>query len=349
MHARSWCLVVCLALSSCCHGERIAARNPADGGDALGVGRGVPRRTRSGRAHRLLALGASALSWSSARANEVGRMPAGEILQSLDANRDGSLDMEEYLEGARRLIKFRDITDTAIQEHLLDYYKRLFTTADMNRDGVLSVGEVEFAEMLAMTYGSLDELAAIEYFNGERPKVEAQSDFGMESSTILIAGHDVDGDMRLSKPEFFRALSAVLVERGLQDDLDDPDVVAWMDSLFEKADVDGSTFLDHKEALFAGLLTDGELYAGTFDEKAIAAKVMQDFDRNSDGFVDIEEIGTVEASAVGSFDGAHESVKVAGVLRARFGDVDSNSDGKFDQRELKSSMGFVIDEFRRAL
>lgn len=186
-----------------------------------------------------------------------------EFHQKLDADRDGTVDEHEWIEGVARIINFQQANLT--QENLRQIFKKI----DVDGDGSLTVNELAYyisgakqdmhARISRIPQHQLDEIRretekVFNDFDTKRQNWVTPQDFKTALSRIqpnatneyiqgLIDKIDTNKDGRIDKNEFTEFLMEEATKKLVQQD----EFIEEMRNKFKNADVDRSGFLEFDE------------------------------------------------------------------------------------------------------
>jgi len=200
------------------------------------------------RPRRWMSSGAMLLGLATAEAQELE-----EMFAKTDRNGDGLIDLEEFMYGARDALDARGKTDHDFRDAVYDYLKAIFDASDVDDDGVLKQGELDFGSFLAR-----EEARSAMAHVGNGPR-EDEMEFGKTKAKELHRGLDTDKDGMLNISEFVQAWrkTPAWPQRRVDDAIGE---------LFLQADLDNNGFLNWQELRFAGFLI-----SGTFAQDDTAA------------------------------------------------------------------------------
>lgn len=243
-----------------------------------------------------------------------------ERFAELDQDGDRVVSLGEYLDDARALLQHQsEIAQDQIADALAAG-EALFHAADVDGDGNLSLREFEYAQYLVL--------------NGEKDEAGMIVDDAEHGGGSGQAAWETTDE--LDKALFLQAIQETAAEEGWGAFLTYPEIVAWLRSLFDKADLDVDGKLREREFDYAIYLMARDIDTGKFDEMVLASTLFGILDADGDGLVDVEEVAS-DASWSRAPPGSEENVQLNAVtdgMRALFADGDADGDGALDPREL---------------
>lgn len=107
--------------------------------------------------------------------------------------------------------------------------------------------------------------------------------------------YDTDGDGSIDREEWTNAMRDTIVDCGWEPYLYHKDVVAWMDSLFERVDVGGDGRMGRKEVSYTVVLANDAINTGAFRDVAMASHFLLELDTDGDGEIDGFELASCPA------------------------------------------------------
>eukprot|EP00429_Kryptoperidinium_foliaceum_P059780 CAMPEP_0176094328 /NCGR_PEP_ID=MMETSP0120_2-20121206/47269_1 /TAXON_ID=160619 /ORGANISM="Kryptoperidinium foliaceum, Strain CCMP 1326" /LENGTH=337 /DNA_ID=CAMNT_0017428271 /DNA_START=56 /DNA_END=1069 /DNA_ORIENTATION=- len=257
--------------------------------------------------------------------------------ERLDQDGDGRLAKREYLLATMSFLDEQGIANSDMRAHVMNYYRRLFEAADVNGDRFFDEAELEFAELLAETYG-LEQVVALAMND-----VDQETDFGEESAGAALAHLDEDRDGVLDRAEYAAAVASTSLGWGGEEFMQDPEVMAWMDDVFSKADLDADGVLDSRETQFALLITAGAAQQRMFADKTLAAILLRELDANGDKQIDKDEIRRAVAQQEPRQKGTAHAPSIVEDVLQQFETFDRDRDGALDMREVTALAARIIE------
>mmetsp|Transcript_121991 Transcript_121991/g.352422 ORF Transcript_121991/g.352422 Transcript_121991/m.352422 type:complete len:319 (+) Transcript_121991:49-1005(+) len=250
---------------------------------------------------------------------------------SLDRDNSKTIDREEYMMKVwQSLIASDDTVGERNNGFVLDFYERLFTAADIDEDGELMEAEWEYSRFLA------NEGLKNENFHSD-------DEFQVKSSQKLFREMDLNDDERVDQDEFLSVLRESAAKRGWGEVLDS-EVKAWMDSIFEKADVGGNGHLDRKRLQYAAYLINCDLLVGRFADRTLAGMMFDELDYNGDGLIDASEVadGVLRDAQAHELRGENASNNIMAQIGKLFNEADVDSDGSLNREEANNLAQHIL-------
>lgn len=295
------------------------------------------RRPR--RARQLLAAAALAGA-GAAHGQEVVETPSQQHYRMFDTNADGTVDRAEYIAFAQKALDERQAADV-VQKSIRDFYNRLFTTADVDGDGVMSPGEFEYGELLH-TFAAKARLK-----NDADPEEMPEDEFNMRFSEAALKEADNNGDGVIDRGEYDAAMRLTLSAWGLDRYLDHPEVTGWLDEMFAKGDLTGDGLMNVKEVQFTAFSADDVLSSGKFYAKRWAASWMDEHDTNKNGKIEPGEVSKFDegdAEGGGAEEEDHISRMFTDSIRERMSSSGGDADEAMDAAQVAEHVAAFIAE-----
>jgi len=297
-------------------GERLALR-PRLAPNHGAASPGQPRR--AARRRLLVAIAAAGIATG---AGSEEKREALSRFHLFDKNRDSTVDLDEYLSGTRKALSLVSSRERA---KALEFSESLFRHGDIDKDGALSVRELEYADWLH-TQAMHQAATGVEEFS--LAHVEAQ-----------IAEYDANGDGMVDQGEWEKAMRENLArDWSLERYLDVPRVGQWLGEVFSKSDVDGDGVLGPAEVQYGAFLSSTDLGDQSFKEMALANDLIEALDLDFDGELTLAEIkrGVQDLMEGAGKRGEHEKEgkSVVELAFELFGDSDTNFNEVLDKWEV---------------
>jgi len=272
--------------------ERYTVRPHAHAGDELAQQHVAASKRSARKVFAPVAVFLASMGVSGTDAQAIGR----KTFKDLDADGNGVLDEAEFLAVASQNIE-EDETEEKRQD-TLDYYKRLFAAADSNGDGTLNEKEVAFSQVLhsQSTIQRLHRELAKAYNEEGKDGAEAQAEesfdeFGTTHHQAQLEEHDENGNGVIDKDEYIKAMkSTAAAAWGMEGYLEDPDFLAWLDKIWEYADMDQNGSMNAHEVQYVSYLGDAAWRAGRFSTRALANALLDEIDEDKDGKISKAEV-----------------------------------------------------------
>jgi len=346
--------VAVLAASAC--GERVHPRTPPR--ERHGERRAAARHVLSSLA-TLLAVSPRAMA-QDAGADVLLPPEVKEQFAKLDTNGDGSLDKEEFFALVGK--QTEDTDDEVVTQRVHKQYERLFAAADMDGDGLLNVRELDYMRTLHEQL-MLHELrqGLIKSFANPDAKepVTASAGEGKEDADLFGTAHfqaqldtcDTSGNGVIEKDEFLAAMHHTAMNLwSIGPYIDEPEFSAWLDALWEHADINGDGSLTAKEVQYVAFVAGRMWQTGMFARLVVANTVLREIDLNSDGEIGLDEVTTMTerslagSGAEGASIGNESPQNVVGQIQASWAEFDTNGDDRLDRSEILGMCSALFDE-----
>mmetsp|Transcript_2507 Transcript_2507/g.7138 ORF Transcript_2507/g.7138 Transcript_2507/m.7138 type:complete len:170 (+) Transcript_2507:3-512(+) len=94
----------------------------------------------------------------------------------------------------------------------------------------------------------------------------------------------------IDKGEWMNAMHETTAVWGFARFFDDPEVVDWLEGLFERADLNSDGVMSPEEIQFTAYLGEEAYERGDFSEKILASFYLNDFDVDGDGKISKSEV-----------------------------------------------------------